>query len=131
MIEILESPDHVGAYKLVGTLAGEDVDRVIADVEARLGRHGKIGVLADLTEFEDMGVRAGLKDLRYSFGKILQWHRFPKEAVITDKQWMRSFASLASPLIPFVTLKAFAPEERVAAFAWVGSLEHADKTRMA
>lgn len=122
MIEMLEAPDHVGAYKLSGTLTGEDVDRVIADVEDRLKRHAKIGVLADLTGFEDLGVQAGLKDLRYSFGKIREWHRFPKEAVITDRHWIRTLIGFASPVIPFVTVKAFEPEQRIEAFAWVGDL---------
>jgi hypothetical protein len=127
MIEILEAPDHVGAYKLIGTLTEEDVEAVIADVEARMARHERIGVLADLTEFHDLGLRAGLRDIRYSFGKIREWHRFPKEAIITDKQWIRTFAGLASPIIPYVTRKAFTPEERVEAFAWVGNLSQPEK----
>jgi len=131
MIEILGTPDHVGAYKLIGTLTGEDVDRVIADVEARLKRHDKIGVLADLTGFEDFGLRAGFKDLRYSLGKILEWHRFPKEAIITDKSWIRTLASLAGPVVPFVSLKTFASADRIEAFAWVGDLGHAGHSKAA
>jgi hypothetical protein len=119
MLEILTGPDQIGAYKLSGTLTEEDLDRVVADIEERLGRHKKIGIVADLTGFHDITLRAGLKDLRYSFGKILDWNRFPREAIITDKHWLKTLAKLASPLVPFVELRAFEPGELAAAFAWV------------
>ncbi|MFT3967229.1 MAG: STAS/SEC14 domain-containing protein [Sphingobium sp.] len=123
MIEILPAADHVAAFKLSGTLIEEDLDVVIADVEARLKRHDKVGIVADLTAFHDMGLRAGLKDLRYSFGKLLEWNRFPREAVITDKQWIRTLVGLAGPFIPFVAVKVFAPDESDAAFAWAGDFD--------
>src|SRR5688572_21483042 len=99
MLEISNSPDQIGAYKLSGTLTEGDFDRVVADIEARLARHGKVGLVVDLTGFHDITLRAGLKDLRYSFGKILDWNRFPREAIITDKQWLKTLAKLASPLV--------------------------------
>jgi hypothetical protein len=122
MIEMLPAPDHVCAYRFSGTLTEEDVDRVIADIDARLARHEKLGIVADLTGFEDVSVRAGLKDLRYSFGKILEWNRFPREAIITDRHWLKTFASMAGPLLPFVALRAFGPEESEAAFAWAADI---------
>jgi len=127
MLEILDSPDHVGAYRLSGTLGEEDYDRVIADVEARLDRHEKIGIFVDLTGFHDLTIRAGLKDLRYSFGKIFDWNRFPKEAIVTDKQWLKTVAKFADFLIPFVELRSFDPDETEAALAWAADLGPAEK----
>lgn len=123
MIEILPAADHVAAFKLSGTLIEDDLDIAIAEIEARLKRHDKVGIVADLTGFHDMGLRAGIKDLRYSFGKILEWKRFPREAVITDRQWVKTLAGFAGPFIPFVSLKVFAPEESDAAFAWAGDFD--------
>ncbi len=122
MIEIIAAPDHVAAFRLSGTLTEEDVEQVITDVEARLARHEKIGLVADLTGFHDISIRAGLRDLRYSFGKMLEWRRFPREAVITDRQWVRTLVSLTSPLIPFVTLRTFAAAERDAALVWAADI---------
>ena len=126
MLEILPAPDHVGAYRLSGTLGEEDYDRIVADIEARLARHKKIGLFIDLTGFHDVTVRAGLKDLRYSFGKILEWRRFPREAIVTDKQWVKTLARIASPLIPFVDVRTFDPHEGDAALAWVSTLVPAE-----
>ncbi len=122
MIELIDAPDHVVAMKLSGTLTGEDYDAVIREVEAKLGRHAKIGVLVDLCEFTDVTAEAALDDLRYGFSKLFQLSRFPREALITDKHWMKVVARVVSPLIPFVEVRAFPSAERDAAMAWVSGM---------
>ena len=122
MLEILPSPDHVAAYRLSGTLDGDDYDRMIADIDARLARHEKIGVLADLTGFKDITFQAGLKDARYSLSKLFQLNRFPREAVITDRQWIRTMAHVMGPLVPFVELRTFEPGDAAEAMDWVAGI---------
>jgi len=119
MFEMLSAPDRIGAYKLSGTLTEEDFDRVVADIEARLKRHQKIGLVIDLSGFHDITLRAGLKDLRYSFGKLFDWNRFPREAIITDKHWLKTMVKLVGPLVPFVEVRTFKPSEDEIALAWV------------
>lgn len=123
MLEILPGPDHVAAYKLSGTLTGEDYDRIIADIEARLGRHKKIGALVDLTGFTDITAEAAGKDIGYGLRKIWQLDRFPREALITDREWMRLIARTASALLPFVEIRSYAPGEAAAAMKWVAAIE--------
>jgi hypothetical protein len=122
MMEVLAAPDHVAAYHFSGTLTEADLERVIADVDARLARHDRIAILADLTGFEDVTLRAGLADLRYGFSKLGELRRFPREAVITDKAWIASLVEYGNPLIPFVEIRAFRPEEREAALAWASEI---------
>lgn len=70
-----------------------------------------------------MTAAAAAKDLRSSFGKIREWHRFPREAVVTDKQWIRAaMVQVVHPLVPQVEARCFAPGERVAALAWVSDI---------
>ena len=45
MLEVLQSPDRVAAFAICGTLTGGDYDRIVAEVEAKLARHERIGVL--------------------------------------------------------------------------------------
>jgi hypothetical protein len=122
MIEILSAPDHVLAIRVSGTLAEAELDEVIAEVEARLERHDRIGILADLTGFEDVSLRAGLKDLKYGFSKLGELRRFPREAVITDKKWIASLVELSNPFVPFMEIRAFAPDQRDAALAWASEI---------
>jgi hypothetical protein len=123
MLTILPAPDHVAAYRLSQTLTAEDLDAIIADIEARLTRHEKLGILADLTDFTDMTLAAAWKDARYGLGKLWELRRFPREAVITDKGWLSGFVALLAPAIPFVTVRAFKPEDYGQALAWAGDIE--------
>ncbi len=122
MIEILPAPDHVLAVRVDGTLTADDYDRVIDAVGERLARHERIGVLVDLVAFEDVTAEAALKDARFSLSLIGMLRRFPREAVISDKQWVRVFARIADPLIPHVEVRAFGSHERDAALAWVSEV---------
>ena len=126
MLEILPAPDHVAAYHFSDTLTEADYDRVVADVEAKLGRHDRIGVLVDLTGFHDLTFRAGLKDARYSLSKMGELRRFPREAVITDKQWIATLVHIASPLVPFVEIRTFSPGERETALEWASAIAVAE-----
>ncbi|CAH1670582.1 SpoIIAA-like [Hyphomicrobiales bacterium] len=123
MLTILSAPDHVGAYRLSETLTVNDLDRVMADIETKLTRHEKIGILADLTGFTDMTLAAAWKDARYSLGKLWELQRFPREAVVTDKGWLSAFVDLLNPAIPFVTVRTFKPEDFETALAWAGDIE--------
>jgi len=122
MIEIYPTPDHVAAFRISGRLTGKDYETVTSEVRARLGRHEKLGVLVDLSEFEDITPEAAWKDIRFSFSLIGELKRFPREAVISDKQWVRVFATIAGPLVPYVTIRVFGSEEREAALAWVAEV---------
>jgi hypothetical protein len=123
MIEILPSPEHVAAIKVMGTLTGEDYDRVIASIDAKLAAHERLGVLVDLTDFHDITAEAALKDLRYDLRMLFQLKRFPREAVVTDRRWLRVAAKIAGPLIPFVQIRTFGSDEVVAAMNWVADLD--------
>lgn len=123
MLDILPAADHVAAFRVTGTLSEADFDRLIAEIEARLERHQKLGILADLTGFEDMTFRAGLKDARYGLSKLGELRRFPREAVVTDKGWIETLVAITSPLMPFVAVRCFKPDAFDAALAWASEIE--------
>lgn len=121
MLEILPSPDPVAAFAVAGTLTGDDYDRIIAQVEAKLARHERIGVLLDLTRFEDFTAEAAWKDIRYDLSKLFELKRFPREAIVSGKQWMRIAAGIADPILPHVELRVFNPADREEALRWVAA----------
>ena len=122
MFEILPSPDQVFALKISGTLTADEYDRIVVAIEERLSRHERLGVLVDLLEFDAMTGAALLKDLRYAVSKVAELRRFPREAVIAEKQWIRALVAAASPIIPHVELRAFAAGEHEAAMAWASAV---------
>lgn len=123
MIELIRCADHVAAFKVSGTMTGDDYDQIIAEVEAKLARHPTIGVFMDLVDFRDFTIEAGLKDLKYDLSKLFQLKRFPRVAINTEKEWMRLAAKIADPLIPHLQMRTFPPACRDAALAWVAAIE--------
>ena len=122
MLEILPSPDHVVAFRVTGTMTPQDFDRSIAAVEAALGRHRRIGMYAEMTGFTDLTAETLGKDLRYSFGHIGEWNRFPRSAVVTDKQWLKFWVRTMGAIIPGVEARAYDPGEEQTAMTWAAGV---------
>lgn len=120
MLEILPAPDHVVAMKLSGVATSNDYDRIIATVEAKLAAHDCIGLYCDLEGFEDITAHAIAKDLRYTFGKLGELKRFPRAAIVTRKDWLRTLVKMWNPVLPRIEMRAFDPADRDAALLWVG-----------
>jgi hypothetical protein len=72
--------------------------------------------------FKDFTLEAGAKDLRYGLRNFWQLKRFPREAVITDKEWVRALARIATPIIPHVEVRTFQPGEGEMAMSWVSDI---------
>lgn len=119
MIEILPSADHVVAMKFTGTATSNDYDRVIAVIDAKLDAHDRIGLYADLEGFQDITVHAIAKDLKYSLGKLGELSRFPRAAIVTRKEWLRTLIRTTNRVLPKIELKAFEPDDRDLALTWV------------
>lgn len=122
MLDVLTAPDHVLAVRMSGTVDEDDYDRVIAEAERKLARHERIGVFFDLTDFHDVTPGAAAKDIGYALRKIGQWKRFPREAIVTDKRWIKALIKTAAPLVPQVELRAFDPAEREAGLRWAAEV---------
>ena len=107
-----------------GTLTAEDYDRLIAEIEAKLQRHEETGIFADMTGFDDMTAAAIGKDISYGFSKLGEWKRFSRNALVTDKRWMKLFAKTIAPLMPHIEVKTVDPSEREAALAGLWNDTH-------
>jgi uncharacterized protein YndB with AHSA1/START domain len=118
MLELLNSPDNVVAYRVSGTLEAEDYDRAIGAVESKLSRQSKIGLYADMTDFTDMTPEALKKDLRYAFSKLGEWDRFPRMALVTDKRWLKGLINLVDPLFPQFEARTFTRGHETEAMTW-------------
>lgn len=119
MIEILPSPEYVAAFRISGTLRGEDYDELIPAIEAKLEYNEQIGVLADLTHFEHMTAKALQRDLSYAMSKLGEYSRFRRAAVISDKGWIETTTKLADRLFPQIEMRVFHDGELEEAMRWV------------
>lgn len=123
MLEIIPAPDTVVAMRAVGTLDGADYDRVLAEVEAKLQTHPKIGVVAEMIDFHGLTGEALWKDIQYNIKRIGDWGRFPRCALVTDAAWLKALAAFWDPLIPGVEMKAFPAGQADEAIRWAADFE--------
>lgn len=119
MIEILPAPSHVAAFHFRETLTAADYDRCVAEMDARLAEHPRIAVYCDLVGLGLMTPMAIAKDLRYALGKLGEFHRFARGAVVTERAWVGTITRMAAVFFPHTELRTFPPADRAAAMAWV------------
>jgi hypothetical protein len=118
MLDILQAPNHVAAFRLSADITKADYDRIIADVEAKLQSPPQIAIYTELAEPVHMTLPALLTDIRYSLTKVGQWRRFARVALVTDKLWASGLMRLFGPWLPDIEARAFRSPEREAALAW-------------
>ncbi|WP_149196062.1 STAS/SEC14 domain-containing protein [Luteimonas suaedae] len=126
MIEILPAPPHVAAFHFSGQLDGDDYDRCIAYIEARLAEYRRIGLYVDMSGFTGMTAAALGKDLRYALGKFGEYDRFARGAVITDKNWLGKVSEFAGKFFPGTEIRTFAPGDQQTALQWAADITPQD-----
>ena len=123
MIEILDSPPYVAAYRFADELRGTDYDTCITDLESRLARFPRIAVVSDISDLHGLAVEVIGKDLRYALSKRGEYDRFARAAVVTDKRWLVAVTALADRVMPHTEMRTFAQEELNLALSWAAELE--------
>jgi len=108
--------------RVSGTLTAKDYDQLAGELSARLKRHERIGVYTDTLDWHGMKPEALAKDLRYAFARIGEFHRFPRAALVTDKNWLRTLAAAGDAALPRIEIRNFESSERERALAWVAEL---------
>jgi hypothetical protein len=121
MLEILQAPNHVAAFRLSKQVSGQEYDRMIAELEARLRQHPRIAVYAEVSELR-LSANALRKDVRYAFAKLGQLRRFARAGLVSDQRWLRALTGLIKPLTP-IELRCFASREREQALAWASDFQ--------
>lgn len=123
MIDFEAAPDHVIAARAEGKLTSEDIDAFIAEIDARLARHERIGLVTDVTALEGMTLDGIVGDFRAQFKYFGQWHRFPKVALIANEGFLKGMGETMAHLVPQVEIRVFPPEQRDAALAFAGAVD--------
>ncbi|RWO56122.1 STAS/SEC14 domain-containing protein [Mesorhizobium sp.] len=123
VIEVISAPENVAAFRVAGTVTAEDYDKIIPTIEVKLREHEEIGILADLTDLEDMTGDALRRDLQYGLSKLGELHRFQRAAVVSEKQWIKAATEMTGALSPQIEARAFPADEKTQALEWVARVQ--------
>lgn len=104
---------------LSGVVDKTDIEKVEAAITPMLEGDGRIGLLIDIVELEDMTGDAIAEDMRFEFGMLAQWSKVARLALITDKKAFEAMMRWADPLLPSTEMLSFGPDRVEAARGWV------------
>src|SRR5262245_7536408 len=119
MLERLESPDTVLAFKAVGKISADDYKTVLEpavhEMLDRLGELRFVYVLGDESDGYSFG--AGWEDAKLGIGHLTKWKRC---AVVTSKDWVRHWVGAFRWMMPG-EIQLFDVAETDAAIAWAAA----------
>lgn len=118
MIEILESPKHVLAMKLSGSLSGEDIAKAYKETEDRLKENERISFFAEIDGSTALTLEGLWKDISEGIGQLGKLSKYYRAALVTDKGWLGAMARLEGIVFSSIDVRVFPPAERNKALAW-------------
>jgi hypothetical protein len=117
MLEIIPFDEgNIIGFRLSGKMEDEEFDEIVSLMDERLMEHKKLRVYAEVEEFKGMSVNTFMKDLHYS---LRHWRDVEKEAVVSDKGWLKAWVEIAGSIVPGVEVKFFPFEETAKAKEWI------------
>jgi hypothetical protein len=119
MLESIESPANVVAFRAVGTVERSDYESVLAPAVAELvEQHDEIRfvyVLGD--DFDSYALSAAWEDAKLGLGNLTKWKRV---AVVTDHEWLHKSLHMLGWMVPG-EVKTFGVDDVDAAIAWAAA----------
>ena len=116
MLERIESPHSVLAFRAVGRIEKSDYETILEPgVEAMIDKRGEVRfvyVLGD--EFESYSASATWEDAKLGLGHASKWTRI---AVVTDHEWVRHAVGMFGWMVPG-EVKTFPIAEESDAIGW-------------
>ncbi len=118
MIEILESPNHLVALKLSGSLTADDVTKAYEAADKALKNNERISFFAEIEDTTNLTFEGLAKDVVKGLGQLGKLSKYYRAAVVTDKGWIGALARVEGLVFSSIDVKVFGLEERNKAFAW-------------
>lgn len=116
MLEAIESPANVVAFRAVGTVERSDYENVLVPaVTALVEQHDEIRFVYVLGEdFDNYALSAAWEDAKLGLGNLTKWKRV---ALVTDHDWLRKSLHMLGWMVPG-EVKSFELDEVEAAIGW-------------
>lgn len=116
MLQRIDAPDIVLAFRAVGKIEKSDYDSVLEPaVEAMIADKGEVRfvyVLGD--EFDSYTIGAGWEDTKLGIGHVSKWRRI---AIVTDHGWVQHLVAMFGWMVPG-EIKIFPVDEEKPAIDW-------------
>lgn len=122
MLEILDSPKHVVAIKLSGSLTAADIDRAYKATNDALKEVDRISFFAEIDASTSLTFEGMVKDVVEGVCQFRSLSKYYRAAVVTDISWLSAVARLEGVVFSAIDLRVFTHEDRDRAFAWASEV---------
>lgn len=119
----MQVPDHVLVIDARGTLGKADIERLDWQVQEKLARYERMGLVSNVEELEGLTLGAVMKDIATELKYLGDWHRFPRVAVLASGGFVKSAADIVGKLLPQVQVSTFQPGELESAIDFAGGFD--------
>lgn len=107
---------NVIGIRLDGTIDTQEFDAVTKRMNQIVEDYGDIRIYIELVSFKGISLKGLIEDLKFG---IKNWNRFAKQAVVTEKKWVKKWAGLGSKIGPDMNVKVFSFDEQEEAKKWI------------
>jgi hypothetical protein len=111
-------PPHVVAFTIDGTVTAPDMDDLYRAVEKAMGGKTPVHVVGEIHGVGGLTLDAVRANVQRGAALLPRIGRVRRYAVVTDVSWIARLAEVQAAVLPGVTVRTFAADDREAAFAW-------------
>src|SRR5262245_29124070 len=118
MLEILESPKHLVAFKLSKELTAEDVDKGTKALIEALKDQERINIFTEVEGSINFTLEGLWKDLVNSVSNFGMHRKVYRLGIVSGSETYRFLFRVEGLVFSSIEMRVFSPEKRDEAFAW-------------
>lgn len=111
----LKQQDTLLFITLSGKITADEVTRFYEQFDTLLEDKAQAGIVIDMTGFDDITGDAIARDIPLELGMLDKMGKFPKIAILSDKEFVAATVSAVNPLVPMIDMRVFGAGEEQAA----------------
>lgn len=121
MIQKLDlNNEKVLAWRLEGKINEAELSPMVKDLEQELNTSDRLNIYMEVTETPGVTPQAFWDSLKSGLSNLKSYDdKLDKVAVVTDKGWLQTMASVENRFFPGIEERAFSFEEATEARQWV------------
>ena len=119
MIGVLDLGPRVLAYSINGRIEKSDIERVVADMDAKVPTAEKVRLYVEVNEPDGMTPEALFRDLQLGVPRTQYLLRIERVAVVADSTPIRAFANAQAKVARWFETRVFEGRQKAEAAAWV------------
>lgn len=117
VIETIPTADgRIIGFSIDGKIDDEDIRRITDEVIQRLESYDRLRLYAEVKHWTGITPKALFEDIKFA---LKHFRDFEREAIVSDKAWLKTMATAGDRLFPSIEVKHFGWENRAEALTWV------------